>query len=35
MNFEFVNIWWFKIAIVFIFLTIYTIIILKEEDKRK
>ena len=35
MNIEFVGTLWFKIVAHFIFLVIYTIIILKEEDKRK
>ncbi len=33
MDFSFVNTLWFKIVVCFIFLVIFTIIILKEEDK--
>ncbi len=35
MNFEFVSTWWFKVAVSFIFLTIYTVIVLKAEEKRR
>ena len=35
MNFEFISTWWFKIAIVFICFTIYTIMILKAEEKER
>ncbi len=35
MNFEFINTLWFKIATHFIFLVIFTIIVLKEEDKSR
>ncbi len=35
MDFSFVNTLWFKIVVAFIFLIIYTVIILKEEDKAK
>lgn len=33
--FNFVSTWWFKGIALFVFLVIFTIIILKAEDKRK
>ena len=35
MDFSFVNTLWFKIVAHFIFLVIFTIIVLKEEDKSR
>ena len=35
IDFEFISTWWFRLAIAFICFTIYTIIILKAEEKRR
>jgi len=35
MNIEFVNTFWFKIATHFVFLVIFTIIVLKAEEKSR